>query len=72
MKESYILWKVVKRERNVTKIYRKWQAEMEEYSTNLWSTAGFTFALNFKISVWVIMKSPSHKIQTSTTKTNFV
>lgn len=61
-----------KERKKCNRIYCKRQAEMEEYSKDLWSTAGFTFALNFKITVWVIMKSPSHKIQTSTTKTNFV
>jgi len=43
---------------------------MEAYSKNLWSMAGFILALNFRITVWVIVKSPSHKIQTST-KTDF-
>lgn len=26
----------------------KWQAQMEEYFRNLWSMAGFIFALDFK------------------------
>lgn len=44
---------------------------MEQYSKNLCDMAGFIFALNLKITVWVIVKSPSHKFQTST-NANFV